>query len=434
VIEEHIGRIEKLKTERDGRHTPDRAGNKPKSPGKPGRKAGQGVFNHRPAPEPTSVSETIEVPLASTLCVDCGTVLQVKVEEATITDLPQAPKPLVKRFLREVGVCLGCGKTVRTTHPELDPSQRGATAHRVGAGVQALGATLHYHCRLPLRKMPGVIALVCGISLTQDVLSQAAMKHAHGGAVKTVYENLRKELPARFVIHTNDTNWHQVSKAAYLMGFFAHDLAVYQVRRRHRNEEVLEAIGENYGGVLVCDRGTYYNAEEFVGVDQQKCLAHLLRNLAEVEETKTGRAGKFSSELQLPLLGGMKLWNLRRDNQIGPGDYQEQACESKDELKHQLRPRRLSDLDNQFLLDEIGHQSPLGNLTHLMEDPLVESTNNLAERLLRLAVIAHKVSQCTKNDRGCHAINVHKCSALTWQLRGLGVFGFFWNSTTACEV
>jgi transposase len=38
-----------------------------------------------------------------------------------------------------------------------------------------------------------------------------------------------------------------------------------------------------------------------------------------------------------------------------------------------------------------------------LADPRIEPTNHRAERALRPAVIARKVSQCSKNDRGARA-------------------------------
>ncbi|MGI8992608.1 MAG: hypothetical protein ACR2I2_23890, partial [Bryobacteraceae bacterium] len=41
---------------------------------------------------------------------------------------------------------------------------------------------------------------------------------------------------------------------------------VYQIRSRHRNEEVRELIPVDYAGVLVTDRGKSYDAEELIGI------------------------------------------------------------------------------------------------------------------------------------------------------------------------
>jgi transposase len=75
-------------------------------------------------------------------------------------------------------------------------------------------------------------------------------------------------------------------------------LSVYQIRRQHRNEEVRELIPANFAGVMICDRGKSYDAEELNEIEQQKCLAHLMRNAVEVAEAKTGRARQFSQKLK----------------------------------------------------------------------------------------------------------------------------------------
>jgi hypothetical protein len=44
-------------------------------------------------------------------------------------------------------------------------------------------------------------------------------------------------------------------------------------------QEVRELAPGDYRGTLVTDRGSRYEAGELAGVDQQKCLSHLMRNL-----------------------------------------------------------------------------------------------------------------------------------------------------------
>jgi len=49
-----------------------------------------------------------------------------------------------------------------------------------------------------------------------------------------------------------------------------------------------------------------------------------------------------------------------------------------------------------------------GELLRLLEEPSIEPTNNRVERALRPAVIARKVSHCSKNDAGAYAFSVFK--------------------------
>ena len=56
------------------------------------------------------------------------------------------------------------------------------------------------------------------------------------------------------------------------------------------------------------------------------------------------------------------------------------------------------------LLNELRWYNDRGNLLRFLDDPRIEPTKNRAERALRPAVIAHKVSQCSKNARGAQAV------------------------------
>ena len=63
----------------------------------------------------------------------------------------------------------------------------------------------------------------------------------------------------------------------------------------------------------------------------------------------------------------------------------------------------MSDRDNQRLLNELGRCHDAGSLVRFLDEPGIEPTNNRAERALRPAVIARKVSQCTKSEGGTRA-------------------------------
>jgi transposase len=55
------------------------------------------------------------------------------------------------------------------------------------------------------------------------------------------------------------------------------------------------------------------------------------------------------------------------------------------------------------LLNELGRHNDQGNLLRFLNDPRIEPTNNRAERALRSAVIARKVSQWSKTAQGADA-------------------------------
>ncbi|MEI7901283.1 MAG: transposase [bacterium] len=96
-----------------------------------------------------------------------------------------------------------------------------------------------------------------------------------------------------------------------------------------------------------------------------------------------------------------------------------QASELRAELDHTLRPRRLKNRDNHRIVGELAWHNRRGSLLRFLDDPAVEPTNNSAERGLRVAVIARKVSHCSHNARGTNAYATLKTIAVTARQRGI---------------
>jgi transposase len=400
---------QRLKRAQHRQATPFSKERRVNNPKKPGRKKGQGPFRRRdtPAQNPT-VTVDAEAPPN---CPFCGGPLEQQGEEsATTTDVPQQPQPEVTLYRVAVCRCTQCGKTVRGTAPGLAADQYGATAHRAGAGVMAAAHALHYGVGIPVRRVPGVLKELTGVTITQSALTQDALRRAKG-EVGTQYQKLRTAVQEAPFVHTDDTGWKVGGKTAFLMGFDTGRETVYQIRPQHRNEEVREVIPGNYAGVMISDRGKSYDADEFKAVDQQKCLGHILRNIAGVVETKHGRARVFGVQAKALLQEGMELWRAR--DSLGADEFAEKAGEIKELVSYHLRDRTLTDEDNQCLLNGLGAHDDRGNLMRFLEAPFVEPTNNRAERILRPAVIARKVSQCSKNQQGAEAFAAFKSIAQT---------------------
>jgi len=391
--------IEQLK--RRGGAAPFSKGKRKSDPKAPGRKPGQGYFRFRTAPEEAAATEAIVVPVTEPCCPDCGGKLgKVCREMVSITDIPVQPQPEIEHYAVEVRQCRRCGGKVRGRHPGITVGQHGATAHRLGPRVKALAHILHYVHGVPVRRTPAILAELTGVRLTQSAITQDAMKQT-GGAVGARYDALRASVREQSVVHTDDTGWRVGGETAFLMAFVNPTLSVYQVRSRHRNEEVRELIPASFGGVLVCDRGRSYDAVELEGVAQQKCVAHLIRNAAKIVEEKTGRGWHFGRQLIDMLRQSLSL--SARRTAMKPKDYCRQALALDDDLARLLRDRILRDPDNQRLLNGVGAQHDRGRLLRFLAEDNVEPTNNRAERDLRPAVIARKLSHCSKNDRGARA-------------------------------
>lgn len=393
-------------------------GEKKANPKKPGRKAGQGTFKRRSPPDPEAITHTVAVPLASDRCPFCNSanLSDVRGDDAYCTDLPAAPKPEVIHYRIEVRTCLDCGRTVRGQHPEVAPTQVGATAHRLGDGIMARAHVLHYGLGIPMRKVPAVLHELCGVTVTQSALMQDAIRRSQG-EIGQEYDRLRAGVAASKRVFTDDTGWRIDGEPAQMMAFETDEASVYQIRRQHRNEEVRELVPSDYGGILHTDRGRSYDANELEMVAQQKCCFHILRSIDKVLEHKQGSARAFGETLKGLIHDAIHLWH--RYHQEDVAAYPAEAKRLKEAFDEHLKPRVLDDPDNQRLLDQLAWHHVGGNLLRFLENPaLAEPTNNRAERALRPAVIARKVSHCSKNEAGAHAYASFKTVLETIRKRG----------------
>jgi uncharacterized small protein (DUF1192 family)/transposase len=418
TVEALRAELDQVKRSGKRQAAPFSRGTRVANPKPPGRKPGTGTFRYREAPPPEAITEPpVDVLVRREACPACGGPLaEERVDFAYRTELVARPRPQVTQYRVQVCRCTVCGTEVRGQHPEVAPEQYGATAHRLGPRVMAAAHALHYGVGIPVRKVPAVLQALTGVQLTQSAITQDALRRA-AGALGTGYAQLRAAVPEAPVVHTDDTGWRVGGEPAYLMAFETDAATVYQIRPRHRHEEVQEVIPADYDGVLVTDRGRSYDAQTFDRVDQQKCLAHILRSISEVVEQKRGRARDFGEQLKTVLQDALALWHTHRATSVA--DFKVEAEALQAELTYQLRNRRLKDPDNQRLLNELGWHHDRGNVLRFLTDPRVPPTNNRAERALRPAVIARKVSHCSKNGVGAHAFEAFTSVVRTLAKQGI---------------
>ena len=151
---------------------------------------------------------------------------------------------------------------------------------------------------------------------------------------------------------------------------------------------------------------------------QQKCLVHIQRSLSEVVAQQHGKARAFGSRLKGLLRQALELWHdYHQGKKVG---FAAQAQRLQEAITQPLRDRPLKNPNTQRLLNELGGHNDRGNLLRFWDDPRLEPTNNRAERALRPAVIARKVSQCSKNARGAQTFAAFTSVVRTLATTGTG--------------
>ena len=377
--------------------------NKRKHPRKKsGRKKGQGKFGG--LTEAPASPDTTQVDVPPPDKCDCGGTLDfVGYEEASKTDPPENVRPHVTKFRVPVCRCRDCGATVRGKHPDLAPDQVGATAHRYGDRMMALGHVLHYGMGIPQRKVPAVVELFAGVGPTQSALNQDAVRRSEED-LKADYKALRESMKDQAVGHTDATGWKVDGEPAQMMVFANGETTVYDIQDHYRNDEIREVFPKDYKGTLVGDGAKAFNANELNDVKQQKCIFHGLKLIREAHEKQKGSEREFGELLKGMLQEGLALWHGYHEGKTS--EYQTKVSDLDQRITEHLRERPLDNEDNQRLLKFFGEHHRKGNLTRFLHDPRVPPTNNLAELELRFLITARKVSQCSKNGRGANAQKV----------------------------
>lgn len=393
-------------------------------PQPPGRRAGRGIFTYKKPPEPAQVQEVIDVPTPNT-CTRCGytgELLFKQMDKAWITELKTEGVRLVTEYHVPVMTCPICGQTVRGEHADLAPDQCGATAHRHGPHLQAVIQTLRHEQGIPERRLPRVLELTTGIRVTQGAINQAAVRLAKdGGPLAVQIESLEAQLQAAPYVHHDDTGWRMNAASAWMSAFRSADVVLYRVNPQHTNVELRAVLGDDFAGTLVTDRFKVYDSLIFTGMKQQKCLAHLIRNADEAAQEQRARLGRgelYPQRLAQLFRDGIRLHTAYHVQRINRHDYAQQGELLTLRLDHLLNRSPLKTKTNERLRRGLLDQHLRGRLLYFLSDPEIPPTNNAAERALRSAVMARKVSQCSKNVLGATTYTRIKSVVETARLRG----------------
>jgi hypothetical protein len=136
---------------------------------------------------------------------------------------------------------------------------------------------------------------------------------------------------------------------------------------------------------------------------KQKCVGHLLRELKDMQESKSGRALHFARQVTIILQEAMAL--KAEKARLDPFTFFQRAQALDARLDILIAPtRRLSDRDNARFAKRLRKHRP--HLLRFLYVDELDATNNLAERMLRPAVITRKTNGCNRTRRGAatHAI------------------------------
>jgi hypothetical protein len=362
---------------------------------RPGRKAGHPAAL-RPVPGRVDVHHDAPLPrdpAGRESCPRCNAcLLELKDHERVVEDVVPS-QVLVKCYHTRSGWCPGCRRRVESRAPDQPPAAN-VPHGQLGIGALATAILLRVAHRLPFRQVARVLADLPGLSVSAGAIARQVQRAA--GWLADDYERLLVEIRASPHVHSDETGWRTGGRNGYLWALTDPTHTLYHVDKRRSGKVIERLLGKAFGGTLVSD---FYSAYATLDCAKQKCLAHLLRELAETaEKSPAFAAGAFCREAKRLLKGMLRLkgrWDALNDAQ-----YTSRACGLESRLDGLLAAGHGEANEGRIAKRMLKHRK---ELTAFLWDKGLDGTNNAAERAIRPAVVARKVSGGSRSPAGADA-------------------------------
>jgi hypothetical protein len=360
------------------------------------------------------VDEAIEVPLSA--CPRCGG--QVEDRKPLVQFIEEIPpmRPRVIRLTTWSGACPQCG-VVHTTHPLQTSRAQGVASTQLGPRALALAALLNKQLGLTTRRTCQVLRQVCGLSVSPSGINQALSRLA--GKMADQYEALIVQLRSSPAVFADETGWWVGGPKWWLWTFTTPQTTVYRVDQSRGSQVVQETLGD-YRGMLVSDCLASYDRPQY---RKHKCMAHHLRAIEQARDRPDTRDPRYLDQWRLLFMVARTLYKARPNMDVALFQKEREGIRAwRDRLLKQV----VTQPGDVAVQNRLAKQQ--AHLLGCLDEPAAEPTNNRAERALRPAVIARKLSCGNKTTRGKRCWEILTSLATTAQQRSEDVIDMFARS------
>lgn len=315
-----------------------------------------------------------------------GWVTELEPERHQVVELP-AVQPEVVEYRLHTVVCPRCEHGSTAALPSEVP--RGAFGPRLVAIVALMAGSYRLSKRTIVTAMRDLFAVEISLGAV------SACEQNQSTALAKPFAEAIKHVRSQAVVHADETGWRQRRARAWLWVAASSLVTVFLVQRR-RNAAAAQALLQGFSGILVSDRWSAYL--QWSLSQRQLCWAHLKRDFQFIAE-RSAEVAWIGAELLNQTRELFALWHQARDGTL-----------SRETLQRRVKPIR----EQIEVLLDVGARSDHAKVAGMCRELLevreamwtfvrvagVEPTNNLAERLLRHAVLWRKASFGTHSLRG----------------------------------
>lgn len=291
-------------------------------------------------------------------------------------ELPEI-EMIVRHFILKEGECAGCGKTVKGTVPDGHHTGYGPRLSAMIGEMAGIDGNSRETVQSFCNSVLGFHISLGGIQNVIDRVSRAIEPH---------YEKIGDAARENEVNYIDETSWKLSGSLNWLWVMVNSAVAFFMVHTNRSNEAFQELI-KGWVGILVSDGYAVY--QKWVG-QRQTCLAHLIRAARGLEERNDPELSRFGAWAK------KELQRLCKMAEQKPSQGEWSAFYAR--LCHLIS--RYRDCDNEAGVFARRLEREMEHLFLFLKKEGVEPTNNLAERMLRFAVLWRKRSQGTRSQKG----------------------------------
>lgn len=351
---------------------------------------------------------------------DCGGKVQTNKHHRRhqVHELPPVTVVVTEYQLFD-GCCEGCGKKHLAQLPEGTPTGM------LGPRLMALIATMGSDYKLSKRDIQRLLNDLYSLSIGVATVKRA--EETIRSALNVPVEEANNFVKAQAIVNMDETSHAECGKKKWTWVAIGAQVAVFLIAKNRNTVAAKTLLGETFSGILGSDRFTAYSWVP--DTRRQICWAHLKRDFQKIAER----------EDESKLIGeGLLAYT-----------HQMFAC------VHRAREGTLTHIAfkiemlpimraiEAFLQKgaQVAHTKTQGTcrailklktaLWTFVENPGVEPTNNLAERVLRQIVIWRKICFGTWSENGSLYLERVMSVVATCRLQKRSVFGFLCEAIVA---
>jgi hypothetical protein len=279
----------------------------------------------------------------------------------------------------------------------------------IGHRTVVLSAFLHYSVGVSIGQVQQLLDGQFQTHLSAGGLVDAWQRLAT--VLEPWYVQIAEEAKASAVLHADETGWRMNGRTWWLWCFANRTTCYYMIDPSRGSAALERFFAEAFDGVLITDFWPAYNG--LCAQDKQRCLVHLLRELEKVDEHNASVEWRaFAKKLRRLLRDGIR---LRKQPDFSPQEHA-QRIRRIDSRLQALAGMEYADADARRLAKRLERHTD--ELFTFLDYPDVTFDNNLAERMIRPAVILRKISQSNRSEKGAAAQAVLMTVFRTLKLRG----------------